>query len=133
MEPALAIFAKLLGTCAVAALPSGAEDRHCFSRLYGDAHVEDRHVVSLAGKAEYEGLSIYSQNDSGLTFVYVNSAGGAGTGTATVQGGTMSYAMQMRADTRTALQPFSGKWVFRDDGFDIEVPGQPTRRYTIVR
>lgn len=133
MEPALAIFAKLLGTCAVATLPSGAQDKHCFSGLYGDAHVEDRHTVSVAGKPEYEGLSIYSENDQGLTFIYVNSAGGAGTGTASVQSGAMSYTMQMRADTQTALQSFSGTWVFREDGYDVEVPGQPTRRYTIVR
>jgi hypothetical protein len=133
MDPALAIFAPLLGKCFAATLAPATVDRHCFTSVYDGAHVRDTHVVTAKGKPVYSGESIYSFDGKGLELVYFNSMGGAGRGTATVQSGVMSYSLSMKARPSDAPQQYRGKWTIGADGYDVVDEGQPARRFTRSR
>ena len=133
MEPALAIFAPLLAKCFAATLSPGVVDRHCFTPVYGEAHVRDTHVVTAGGKAVYSGETIYSFDGKGLEFTYFNSMGGVGHGTATLQSGVMTYAMSMKAKPDSAAQALRGKWTIGEGGYDVADEGQPSRRFTLSR
>src|SRR6187551_3540008 len=98
MEPALAIFGKLIGLCFSATIAPGAEDRHCFRELYDSAHVRDVHVVLIDNVSVYEGETTYSQTPDGVEFTYLNSTGGAGHGTVRIEGDVLTFDMNMRAD-----------------------------------
>ena len=87
------------------------------------------HVVSRNGEAVYRGESIYSLGPSGLVFVYVNSDGGMGTGTARVEGARMAYDMVMRAAPDKPDRRLKGSWTVRDDGYDAQGEGEPMVRY----
>ena len=133
MEPALAIFAPLLGKCFAATLAPETVDRHCFTSVYDGAHVRDTHVVTAKGKPVYSGESVYSFDGKGLEFVYFNSMGGAGHGTATVQSGLLSYDLAMKAKPMAASQRFHGKWTIDAVGYTVADDGQPARRFTLSR
>ena len=133
MEPALAIFAPLLGKCFAATLAPQTVDRHCFASVYDGVHVRDTHVVTAKGKPVYSGESVYSFDGKGLQFTYVNSMGGVGHGTATVQSGVMSYDLSMKAKPAGAPQQFRGKWTVDAEGYDVADDGQPPHRFSLSR
>ena len=133
MEPALAIFAPLLGKCFAAKLAPETVDRHCFASVYEGAHVRDTHVVTAKGKPVYSGETVYSFDGKGLEFTYFNSLGGSGRGAATVQSGVMTYSLSMKAKPADAPQQYRGKWTIDGDGYDVADEGQPARRFTLSR
>lgn len=133
MEPALAIFAPLLAKCFAATLSPGVVDRHCFSSVYGEAHVRDTHVVTSGGKAVYSGETIYSFDGKGLEFTYFNSMGGVGHGTVAVQSPVLTFTGSIKADPSKSSERMAAKWTIGEDGYDVAGEGQPTRRFTRSR
>jgi hypothetical protein len=124
MEPALAIFASLLGHCWQAQLTSRDIDTHCFSDMWNGSHVRDRHVVTHDGKSVYEGETIYSFDGKTIVFTYVNSTGGVGGGTATAEGSALAFEGAMRAGPDSAPQPFKTHWRLLDGGYDVVTAGR---------
>jgi hypothetical protein len=119
MEPALAIFATLLGHCWEAQITPRDVDTHCFTDMWSGVHVRDRHVVAHDGKSVYEGETIYSFDGKQIVFTYVNSTGGVGTGTARVQDKAIAFSGSMRAQPRSAPQPIDSSWKLVQDGYDV--------------
>ena len=133
MEPALAIFASLLGNCYSAMIMPGVQDTHCFREMYDGAHVRDTHVVTENDVATYQGETIYSEGPRGIEFRYVNSLGGAGNGTAIPQGNAIVFDMTMRADPSKPDKPIRTVWRLTGNGYDVENSGQPTVRFVPAR
>lgn len=133
LEDALAIFSTVLGHCYVATIAPGLEDKHCWSPVYDRAHVRDVHVVSKDGKPVYQGEAIYSATPDGLVFVYVNGEGGSGTGRASVEDGTMRFAMDMRGSASGALQNFKGTWKPTGNGYVQTNDGEDPRVFELTR
>ena len=133
MEPALAIFAPLLGKCFSAAIAAGITDQHCFTAVYGGAHVRDAHAVTSGGELVYSGETIYSMGPSGAEFTYVNSDGGVGHGTVSIKVPSLSFTGSMAGSSSAPAKPISGKWTIGIDGYDVVNDGQQPRRFTISR
>ena len=133
MEPALAIFASLLGNCYSASIMPGVEDTHCFREMYDGAHVRDTHVVTENDVTTYQGETIYSEGPSGIELRYVNSLGGAGNGTARPEGNTIVFDMTMRADPSKPNQPIHSVWRLTGNGYDVESSGRPTVHFVPAR
>ena len=134
MEPALAIFATLLGHCWQAQLSPSDVDTHCFSDMWNGAHVRDRHVVTHDGKAVYEGETIYSFDGHAIAFAYVNSMGGVGGGTARGEGSTIAFGGSMRARPESTPQSFKAEWRLLEDGYEVLTDGDKTpRRFRAAR
>lgn len=133
MEPALAIFASLLGNCFTATLSPDVEDTHCFREMYDGAHVRDTHVVTQEGVATYQGETTYSEGPGGIEFRYFNSLGGAGNGTARPEGSTIVFDMTMRADPSKPGQPIHSVWRLTGNGYDVESAGQAVIHFVPAR
>ena len=119
MEPALAFFAPLLGKCFAASLSPTAIDRHCFSAVYAGVHVRDTHVVTVGGKAVYSGETIYSATGDGVEFTYLNSTGGVGHGTVTVQSSSATFAGSMKGHPGAKPKPINSQWTLGQGGYDV--------------
>jgi hypothetical protein len=77
-------LAFLIGHCWKGTFPGGAvTDVHCFSWVYGDKFVRDRHVVHRGPGREDQGESLYLWDaaSSQLQYLYIESAGGFSRGT----------------------------------------------------
>ena len=129
MEPALAIFAPLIGHCFAATIAPDTIDRHCFASVYEGAHVRDTHVVEAKGKVVLSGEILISFDGDGLEMSYFNSFGGVGYGTGSIEGSRFSFTGSMRKAPRLAPRPMDGRWRISDIGIDAETDGQPTRRF----
>jgi hypothetical protein len=114
--PSLKAFDRLLGRCFVAGVGSGASDTHCFEPVFGGAHVRDRHVVLIDGKAVYRGETIYSRSGPEIVFTYFNSLGGVGQGKAKEAGGGIDFTGSMRAGPAGNPQPKDSKWRWQTGG-----------------
>ncbi len=133
MEPALAIFGKLIGLCFAATMPSGVQDTHCFSKLYDSAHVRDTHIVRRDKVSIYEGETTYSETPAGLEFIYLSSLGGSGHGTVRIEGDVLTFDMTMRADASASPMPIHSVWRLTGDGYDVETPGKPALHFGLAR
>lgn len=78
-DPALEPLAFLAGHCWIGTIPGTADtDEHCFTWVYEDRYLRDRHVVRRGEKAVYEGESIYYWNSVAkqVEYFYITAAGG---------------------------------------------------------
>ena len=134
MEPALAIFATLLGHCWQTQLAPRDIDTHCFTDMWKGAHVRDVHVVTHGGKSVYEGETIYSFDGKAIVFIYVNSLGGVGGGSASVAAKVINFTGSMRAGPGSPPQPIDTKWRMLGDGYVVTTPAEKAeRRFTLAR
>lgn len=84
--PQLAPWAALAGSCYAATFPDGkARDEHCWTWVYGGAHLRDVHEVRAVPGDEptYFGEALYSWDAKRQVVVYryLNSQGGVSDGT----------------------------------------------------
>lgn len=123
-------LAALVGHCFVGPAPlSGAIDKHCFESVYGGQHVRDRHVVTVNGRAVYEGESVYSAKGPRVIFTYWNSLGGLGTGEAMIVGDEWKFNGTIHATATSAEQPMSAAWKMLPDGYQLNEGGAPPRLF----
>lgn len=126
-QPALAIFASLLGHCWQAELTPQDVDTHCFTGMWNGAHVRDAHVVTHDGKPVYSGETIYSFDGEAVIFTYYNSLGGLGTGTAKLDGKGIAFDGSMRGSPGSKPQPITLEWRLTDDAYDVLSDGKTVR------
>ena len=132
--PALAIFATLLGHCWQTQLAPQDVDTHCFTDMWKGGHVRDVHVVTHDGKSVYEGETIYSFDGKVIVFTYVNSLGGVGGGSASVDGQTIAFTGAMRAGPNLPPQPIDARWRLLAKGYEVITPAEKAvRRFSLAR
>ena len=120
-------FTPLVGHCFGGPAPGNqGTDRHCFESVYGGQHIRDRHVVTIAGKAVYEGETLYSAKGTEVVFTYWNSLGGLGTGTATLGAGEWRFSGTIHATPVGKEQPLTASWKLTPDGYEVGSGGKPT-------
>ena len=116
----LDIFAPLVGSCFAAQFTATVTDTHCFSAVYGGAHVRDSHQVRDGDKVIYAGESIYSRDGDGLVFTYVNSTGGLGRGTLSSDAPMIHFHGNMRGYPDKAAVPIDSEWRLIDgDHYEV--------------
>ena len=115
----LSLLDPLVGHCWTTRLSPDLVDRHCFRLVYGGKHVRDEHVVLEKDRAVYSGETIFSEVPEGLAFLYVNSLGGAGHGTATTSGSGIRFRLTMRATPSADPQVIETSWTIGPQGFDM--------------
>ncbi len=116
----LAPFSPFVGSCWRADLSATVHDTHCFQKLYGGAHVRDRHEVRENGKTIYAGETIYSADGSKLVFTYINSLGGVGHGTAQADKIKLRFVGRMRGSPTDAEQALNSEWQLVDpDHYEV--------------
>ena len=119
-EAPLQPWAALIGHCWAGPAPGGKGiDRHCFESAYGGQHVRDRHVVTIDGRAVYEGEALYSAKGSQVVFTYWNSLGGVGTGSAVVSGDDWRFSGTIHATATSAEQPMIASWKMIAGGYEV--------------
>lgn len=123
----LAPFDYWVGHCWITDIAPGTTDRHCFTAIYGGAHVRDVHEVVSKGKTVYAGETLYSVEGGKLTFTYWNSTGGIGRGTVT-PGPELRFAMRMRGSPDAPEQDYTTVWRRTPDGYEATT-GNVTRRF----
>ena len=128
MEPALAVFASLLGHCWQTQLAPADVDTHCFTDMWSGGHVRDRHVVTHDGKPVYEGETIYSFDGKAIVFTYVNSLGGVGGGTAEVADKSVAFTGAMRARPGSPPQAIDARWKILAEGYEVTTPAESAVR-----
>lgn len=119
-----------VGHCWTARMSPDTTDRHCFSAVYQGKHVRDQHVVTSKGQRGYEGESIYSSDGGRVVFIYFNSLGGVGQGTAEASNGGLSFDLSMRAWPGAEPQVFHTVWRRTADGYET-VTGGEVRRFRL--
>ncbi|THD36246.1 MAG: hypothetical protein E7773_10040 [Sphingomonas sp.] len=119
----LAPFDRLVGHCWSTDIAPGTADRHCFASLYGGAHVRDTHQVRRGGAVVYAGETIYSAEGDAIVFTYVNSLGGVGRGTASVDGGAITFRLTMRTTPASTPQAMTTIWRIAADGYETSSDG----------
>lgn len=119
----LAPLQRYAGHCWIADIADGITDRHCFTLLYGGAHLRDEHVVMRAGKPVYRGETIYSAEGGEISFTYWNALGGVGRGTARADGSELRFEMSMRATPEAAPQHSITVWRETASGYDATTGG----------
>jgi hypothetical protein len=130
----LAAFAPVLGRCWEGKVGLGAIDVHCFEPVYRGAHVRDRHRVWLNGKIVYEGETLYSREGGRVTFVYLNSQGGAGHGEATPDARGICFSLAMRATPDAAPQDSASCWRWQSGGgYLVSSPTAPDVRFVLSK
>ncbi len=113
-------FAPLVGSCFVAQFTPTMHDTHCFTLLYGGAHVRDTHEVRDGDKAIYAGETIYSRDGNGLVFNYVNSTGGVGRGALSADATTLHFIGAMRGSPDRVATPIDSEWRLIDgDHYEV--------------
>lgn len=133
MAGPLAIFAPLIGHCFAATISPGTVDRHCFSDVYNGGHVRDVHAVTSNGKQVYAGETVYSDNGKAIEFVYFNSMGGVGHGTARHARRSIDLTMTMQSKPGAASRPFTTRWTLGDGFYQVADGGKPAVRFDRVR
>lgn len=121
--PPLAALQDYIGHCWLTRIDDVTTDRHCFSRVYGGAHVRDTHVVSRDGQPVYQGETLFSDEAGQLSFTYWNSLGGIGRGTALASGNELRFSLVMRAAPGSAPVTSSFRWRLLDDGYETSGDG----------
>jgi hypothetical protein len=106
----LAVFEPWLDRCWSATIALETRDTHCFTRVFGGAHVRDRHRVTKGGKTVYEGETLYSAEGEEVTFLYVSSIGGIGRGKAVAVPGGIDFEMAMRPAPKEAAKSLPAQW-----------------------
>lgn len=109
----LAPLAFLAGHCWKGVMPDGkATDEHCFAWIFDGKFLRDRHVVrDPAGKAPYEGETIYYWNsaDKQLEYFYITANGGTARGRASPDAEGIDFpAATLTAGGRSFT--FRGRW-----------------------
>lgn len=129
-QPALQPLAPLVGHCFSGPAPiAGAIDKHCFEAVYGGQHVRDRHVVTVDGRAAYEGEALYSAKGQQVIFTYWNSLGGLGTGNADLRTDRWQFSGTIHATPSSAEQPMAATWTLVPDGYEVTGEGGPPRLF----
>jgi hypothetical protein len=119
-QPSLAIFEPFVGACFVADFTPTMHDTHCFTPMFGGAHVRDAHEVRENGKVIYAGETIYSRDGGDLVFIYVNSTGGVGRGTLTGDDRTFHFSGTMRGSPDKAPTRIDSDWWLVDaDHYEV--------------
>ena len=122
-------FSHLVGRCFSGDAPGGAGvDKHCFESVYGGQHVRDRHAVTAGGKEVYAGETLYSVENGKIAFVYWNSLGGIGRGSAVHAGSQISFAGTIHATPTGKEQDFATVWRKAGDGYEVIDEGSPKAR-----
>jgi len=123
-------WAAITGHCWVGPAPGNqGVDKHCFEAVYGGQHVRDRHVVTVDGRAVYEGETVYSAKGSQVIFTYWNSLGGLGTGNALVSGDNWRFSGTIHATATSAEQPMSAVWKLQPDAYEATAEGGGARLF----
>jgi hypothetical protein len=125
--PDLSPFSPFVGACWRSDFTAKMHDTHCFERIYGGAHVRDRHEVEDDGKVIYAGETTYSADGSSLVFTYVNSLGGVGVGKVAPGKSILGFKGSMRASPDKAQQPIDSEWRLIDaDHYEVRSLVRPT-------
>ena len=128
-QPALEPFSDLLGRCFSGDAPGGGGiDKHCFEPVYGGQHVRDRHAVTAGGKQVYAGETLYSVENGKITFVYWNSLGGIGRGSAAPAGSQINFSGTIHATPTGKEQGFATVWRKAGDGYEVIDEGSAKAR-----
>ena len=129
-QPELQPLSSLVGHCFSGPAPvAGGVDKHCFESVYGGQHVRDRHVVTVSGRAVYEGESIYSVHGPKVIFTYWNSLGGLGTGEADLRTDRWNFTGTIHATATSAEQPMTATWTVVPDGYEVSGEGGGPRLF----
>lgn len=129
-QPSLQPWAPLVGHCFSGPAPvPGAIDKHCFESVYGGQHVRDRHVVTVDGRAVYEGETVYSVHGPKVIFTYWNSLGGLGTGEADLRTDRWQFSGTIHAKPESSEQPMTATWTLLPDGYEAAGEGGPPRLF----
>lgn len=119
----LAALDPWVGHCWVAEITPDTTDRHCFTAVYGGAHVRDAHDVVKNGKTVYSGETLYSVEGGKIVFTYWNSLGG-------VMRGGMTPGPELRFTMKAAKagDPDSATvWRRTADGYETKTSGKIRR------
>lgn len=119
----LSLFKPLIGACWTAEIGPETRDIHCFSSIFGGAHVRDVHRVEQRRSVVYRGETIYSRTDGTIVFTYVNSLGGSGQGTAEPSTDGIDFALTMRTTTTSAPALSASSWRWVRGGYDVTITG----------
>jgi hypothetical protein len=129
-QPPLEPWSALVGHCWSGSAPvKDGIDKHCFESVYGGQHVRDRHVVTVNGRAVYEGETIYSAKGSKVIFTYWNSIGGLGTGEAVLAGDDWRFSGTIHATATSSEQPMTAEWRIVPGGYEARDGSQPARLF----
>ena len=123
-------WAPLVGHCFAGPAPvAGGIDKHCFESVYGGQHIRDRHVVTVDGRAVYEGESLYSVHGPKVIFTYWNSLGGLGTGEADLRTDRWKFSGTIHATADAIEQPMTATWTVVPDGYEVSAEGGGPRPF----
>jgi hypothetical protein len=122
-SPTLAPLQFYTGHCWTTHIDAATTDTHCFSTVYGGAHIRDEHVVRHDGKSVYQGETLFSDEGGQLTFTYWNSLGGIGRGTGSAAGDDITFSLTMRATPASAPAGSSFVWHKSGDGYETRGDG----------
>ncbi len=121
-DPALEPLAFLAGHCWKGTLPATSDtDEHCFSWIFEGRYLRDRHVVTSAGKAAYEGESIYYWNGATkqVEYFYITAQGGHAIGQMVPEADALSFPTA-KLVTPTQSFEFRGRWKrVGADGYEV--------------
>ena len=85
-EPSpMAVLDFWAGHCWKGTFPDGSTiDEHCFTWVYAQKAMRDRHVVKAPGRPDYIGETVYfwDSEAKSIAYVYYENLGGVGRGTA---------------------------------------------------
>jgi hypothetical protein len=105
-------LAFLADHCWQGPLPGGKDvDTHCFSWIYGDKFLRDRHTVHGEGHADYLGESIYYWDGAAkkLDYLYVENGGGFSSGTVEASDAALIFpATEYKSEGQT--QVYRSQW-----------------------
>jgi hypothetical protein len=123
-------WAPLAGHCfSGPAAVAGATDKHCFESVYGGQHIRDRHVVTIDGRAVYEGETLYSAKGPQVIFTYWNSLGGLGTGEADLRTDQWKFSGTIHGTATGVEQPMAAIWTVVPDGYEVREGKEPARLF----
>ena len=114
MDSLLAPLLALAGQCFAGQIAADTLDEHCFTSVYDGRHVRDVHRVIKAGRAVYQGETIYSVENTSIAFTYFSSIGGIGRGSAVLAPNDWRFTMTMRATPAAVPQPFTTRWEWQN-------------------
>ena len=129
----LALLRPLIEACWTAQIAAQTRDIHCFTAVFGGAHVRDVHRVEQRGKVVYRGETIYSRSGDAVVFTYFNSLGGSGQGTARPSTDGIDFSLVMRATAASAPADYPSHWRWTANGYDTVSDGGGTVHFTRAR
>ena len=132
-QPLLEPLSRLVGHCWRGSAPGNAgTDTHCFESVYGGQHIRDRHVVTVDAKPVYEGETLYSVENGGVTFTYWNSLGGIGRGRMFKADGDLRFAGTIHGSPAAKEESFSTIWRTGTTSYQVIDPGEQPRLFKRV-